>query len=172
MLSEFPRVFWIDSSIRFKTQNLSQTLDKVFSSGGILTFENGDHSNFAATHKGMYDFLPISASAAANTGQYGANSIYIHRTEEIYTRIIVWWVLCALREECISPTHALNCNFKGDDIWAECHRFDQSAINILMAHHFRYNVSRYTSQDPPLVVLRGSAHKELLIDCLTGIKIK
>ena len=172
MLSEFPRVFWIDSSIRFKTNNISLTLDEVFSSGGILTFERSDHSNFEATHEGMYRFLPISAKAAANTQQYGANSIYIHRTEEIYTRIIFWWVLCALNEECMAPTHELSCNFKGKDVWAGCHRFDQSALNILMANHFLNNVSRYTSRRDQLSVNRHWAHQELLVVCPTGIKKK
>jgi len=169
----FPRIFWIDSSIRFKTNNISLTLDEVFSSGGILTFEPGKHSNFAATHEEMYRFLPISAHAAAYyTEQYGANSIYIHRTEEIYTRIIFWWVLCALTEECMAPTRQLYCNFKGKDVWAGCHRFDQSAINILMANHFLNNVSRYTSRRGQLSVNRGEAHKELVVVCPTGIKKK
>ena len=172
MLSEFPRVFWIDSSIRFKTQNLSLTLDEVFNSGGILSFEPGNHSNFETTHEGMYRFLPISAKAAANTMQCAANSIYIHRTEEIYKRIIFWWVLCALTEECIAPTRQLYCNFKGKDVWAGCHRFDQSALNILMANNFLNNVSRYTSRRDRLSVNRRSAHQEFLVVCPTGIKKK
>jgi len=147
-------------------------LDEVFSSGGILTFDPGPHSNFEATHKEMYRFLPISAQAAANTMQIGANSIYMVRTEEIYTRIIFWWVLCALREDCIAPTRQLYCKFKAKDVYAECHRYDQSALNILMANHFLFNVSRYTSHHDQLQVMRNAAHQEMLIVCPTGTKEK
>jgi len=62
---------------------------------------------------------------------------------QIYTRIIRWWVLCALVRECMASTAALQCSFHGRDTYANCHRFDQTALNILTAHHFPYNDEVY-----------------------------
>lgn len=165
MLLEFPRVFWMDSSVRFKTDNLSLTLDEVYASGGIITFDYSGHSNFAATHKGMYRYLPISTSHATNTVQYAANSIYIHRNELLYNRVIAWWVLCALEKDCIAPTLQLSCQFRGRAVWAGCHRFDQAALNILMAHHFKYNAAKYTSRRRQLTIQRNKAHEYRLSVC-------
>jgi len=62
---------------------------------------------------------------------------------QIYDRIIRWWVLCALVRECIASTAALQCKIRGRDTYANCHRFDQSALNILAVHHFAYNDEVY-----------------------------
>lgn len=162
---EFPRVFWMDASVRFKTGDLSLTLDEVYVSGGILTFDRTGHSNFEVTHPALYRYLPISDTDAISTIQYSANSIYIHRNELMYNRIIAWWVLCALEKDCIVPILQLNCRFKGPAVWAKCHRYDQAALNILMAHHFKYNVSKYTSRHRHLEIRRGRTNREHLLVC-------
>lgn len=169
---EFPRVLWMDTSVRFKTGNLSLTLDKVYASGGILIFRRQIHSNFEATHSRMYHYLPISASHASKTTQCGAGSIYIHRNELLYNRIIAWWVLCALEDDCIAPILQLKCYFKGPAVWAKCHRYDQSALNILVAHHFKCNESKYSSRHRQLMIKRYVGHHERLTVCPNRTRIK
>lgn len=168
----------MDSSIRWKTDNITLTLEEVFISGGILVFERSrrDRTNYQTTHPNMYRYIPIPASGAIDTIQYGANSIYIHRSEQIYNRIIVWWVLCALTENCAVPTLERKCRFKkmgtGKDIWARCHRYDQSSLNLLLANHYHYDVTKYRSrQQSQLDVLRGSAYKEKVLVCPTSFAI-
>ena len=165
MLTDFPGVFWIDSSIRFHKDNLTSSLDQVYENRGILAFARSHHSNFAATHPGMYSFLPIAAAAASMTEQRDANSIFFYRTEEVYKKIVIWWVLCALKVDCMAAGRQLACSFNGKAVWAGCHRFDQSAINILMARHFHYDDLKYLSRDAVLTVERGSAHQEVIEVC-------
>ena len=51
--------------------------------------------------------------------------------------MIKWWFLCALERDCIAPnTSQLGYSFHGPDSYGLCHRFDQSAINILLANYF------------------------------------
>lgn len=173
MLREFDGVFWIDSSVRFLTNNLTSVFNQAYRNNGILAFARSHHSNFAATHPGMYRYLPISAPLAGVTEMRDANSILFFRTKLVYTKIVAWWVLCALKEDCIASGRGLlACHFKGKFAWAGCHRFDQSAINILMALHFQYDDQRYLSRETVLVVQRGSAHQELIEMCPNKTKIK
>ena len=52
-------------------------------SRGILVFDNSGHSIFSATHEKMYDYLPISKSAAVNATMIGANAIFIHFSRQV-----------------------------------------------------------------------------------------
>jgi hypothetical protein len=58
----------------------------------------------------------------------------------MYSNVIRWWFLCALTADCIAPTNDLLCKFASgadrDSQYAKCHRYDQSALNILLVNHF------------------------------------
>lgn len=162
---EFPRVFWIDASMRFNTGNLSLTLDEVYESGGVLTLHCAYHSHFEATHPGMYRYLPIPASVAIKTLHYESNAMYFHRNELVYNRVVAWWVLCALEEACFAPARLWACNFKGPSVWAGCHRCDQSSLITLMLHHLNYEQAKLGSKHRQSKILRGVAHKYQLTVC-------
>ena len=55
-------------------------------------------------------------------------------------KLIVPWLGYALHKECISPSGAklLPCQFtkRHDGHYVGCHRYDQSAMNLIMAHEF------------------------------------
>ena len=57
---------------------------------------------------------------------------------QVYERVIRWWFLCALERDCIAPTTDFHCRFDdgGRQQYGHCHRFDQSALNILLANYF------------------------------------
>jgi hypothetical protein len=166
MLHEYSNIFWLDSSIRFTTSKLLH-VDSVQTSTSlhtvdIMLFDNAGSSNFAPTHSGMYRYLPIIKQAAINTTMYGANAIYIHCTQQLYDHVLRWWFLCALEPDCIAPIHDLHCSFRGRDLYAGCHRYDQSALNILLANYFNNDDGSYMSKSSVLTVERRSRHKEKL----------
>jgi hypothetical protein len=84
---------------------------------------------------------------------------------QLYDTVIRWWVLCALEPNCISPTRDLGCRFNGRDHYANCHRFDQSALGILLSNYFENDTSKYSAKDGVLDVMRGSENVELLRVC-------
>jgi len=57
--------------------------------------------------------------------------------------VLRWWFLCAIEEDCIAPTKDILCKFRGLRKYAHCHRYDQSAINILLANYFNDDYSAY-----------------------------
>jgi hypothetical protein len=83
--------------------------------------------------------------------------------------VIKWWVLCAVERQCIAPISELYCQFSvRRDHFADCHRFDQSALSILLANHFNNSGRLYTaptSRPALLRVARASKHKVRLYVC-------
>ena len=168
MLREHRAVFWMDASIRFHSDNLMQLVSRAVSTSGILTYDNAGCSCFSATHMGMYRYLPVRKAAAVNATMRGASAVYIRRTRHVYESVVRWWVLCALVKDCMAPTTDLYCRFRGRDQYASCHRYDQSALNILLVNSFPYDDVIYFNSAVKLGLLtveRGSRGKNKLFVC-------
>ena len=125
------------------SSTMSAVYEQVQTTKGILLFRNTGHSNFAVTHAQMYNYLPTSVENMKKTEQREANSILLYRTREVYNNIIKWWTLCALQVKCISPVSNIRCHITSWETYAYCHRFDQSALNILLANYFGFNDTVY-----------------------------
>ena len=81
-----------------------------------------------------------------------------------------WWYLCALERDCIASNAALHCSFSGRDEYGNCHRFDQSALNILLANYFEDDHPAYMFYSavrggPVLVVKRYVSGEEEVSVC-------
>ena len=150
VLREYPGVLWLDSSVCVTSSNLSSVLSHaVHISEGAALLSGTGHSNYAVTHPDMYAYLPSDVNQLRRTQQWEANSMLLYRTRWIYRSVLRWWYLCALTERCIAPTLHRFCTFDKHDqyTWfASCHRFDQSAINILLANAFDYRDATYYSR--------------------------
>ena len=87
---------------------------------------------------------------------------------QLYDNVLRWWFLCALHRACIAPTRDIACRFRGRDRYAGCHRYDQSALNILIVNYFNDNRMAYvTSVERRLLlsVESGSHGKEEVLVC-------
>ena len=135
-------IFYIDSSARFLSSDMSVVVEKTIdSTNGFLFFVRSPHSNYAVTNRGTYEYLPTNTTAMKIIRQRGANTMLIYRTKDVYENIIQWFVLCALDADCIMPSSSkLGCNFKSDTFteYANCHRFDQSVVNILVNNYLNF----------------------------------
>jgi len=160
-------VFWIDSSIRFSTSDLTGVYDQLIANGGLLTFSDSRLSIFAGTHAGMYRYLPMPAKRASKSKMLEATGIFFYRTKEIYDHVIGWWFLCALEHDCIASSHVVQpCGFGPMSEYAGCHRFDQAALNILAENYFHYNQTLYLLRTRGVYeIVRYSQHQEKLQVC-------
>ena len=96
---------------------------------------------------------------------------------QLYENVLRWWFLCALERRCIAPTLNRGCRFRGPRTHADCHRFDQSAINILLANyladdHQAYMYYAAVRGGAVLTVMRGSSHRELISVCRSVVQVK
>ncbi|CCD64738.2 Alpha-1,6-mannosyl-glycoprotein 2-beta-N-acetylglucosaminyltransferase [Caenorhabditis elegans] len=154
VMKEYEYIWWMDAHISVKTAGLIEAFSKELSENSkktdtrvqipIYFFIHSSHSNFATLFKSLLTFFPtnsISLLKDPNRGaQLGANTIFFARTK--YTvETVKWWVLCALDQKCMNPPGAqVYCRFPDNDRntqFANCYRFDQSVLNLLMLNEFQ-----------------------------------
>jgi len=111
----------------------------------LLTYPAG-HNIFTTTHPSMYDFLPMPEEQQYLLPMFGANLMLIYNTSITNNHILLFWLLCAFEEGCMAPKGSQRtCEFTFDRAMthAKCHRFDQSAINIILANYFQWDMTKY-----------------------------
>ncbi|CAD6190893.1 unnamed protein product [Caenorhabditis auriculariae] len=189
-LAEFGAIWYLDSSIVFKKNDLSHVYDLVRChrnvskrvnpklasvTEGTTTLENGwnrerwdqnvrecrksayllhgfsGHGIYPATNPGVYKWIPTNMAELrkGSAGMYDAGFVFAVWTRETIENILLWYVLCALQERCMAPRGAtLGCSFKNDRYaeYADCHRYDQSVVNLLAANSYQYERRNYVSE--------------------------
>ena len=163
VLEESPAVFWIDSSIYFTSNNFSAVFRQLdHQKKGVLSFSNSRTSIFEVTHPEMYQYLPMSTVRAKRVSVPESGCILLYRTADVYNHIVRWWLLCALQQQCMAPTTSqLHCNRRNRQTYAGCHRYDQSALNILLANLFPNKDLTCLSTSKVLEVRRRRKRTEL-----------
>ncbi len=146
----------MDSSIRVITNNFTVLLQNIQKSHGGISLTTTGHSTFAATHPGMFNYFPTDMNAMKREEQREATLMF-YRTKEMYTYVLPWLAFCALDKACIAPAGSRRgCFFENDNFkrWGRCHRFDQSAVNILLSNYMHYNSWNYYAKQRVVKVER------------------
>ena len=140
---------------------MTSVFQKAQQSGGIVILRESSCSNYAVTHPDTYNYLPTDIEAMKTTRQTEAGVSMVYRTEHVMENIMKWFVLCTLEKNCIAPISQRHCSFKKDDwfnTFAECHRYDQAVVNILLANYYNYDRSQYSLHDQKVVsIIRGES---------------
>ena len=157
-MTEYAGVWWMDSSVRALTNNFTDAFRVVIEHQGPFFFSNTGHSNFATTDPYMYSYLPTSVPQMIRVQQWGATTVLFYRTRSTVEHIIRWWVMCALDKECMAPANTIYCNnpYKAPERYASCHRYDQSALNILTANCLSFKETKYTLMNRMVKIKRRS----------------
>jgi len=159
----------MDTSVKWRAKGTTDKVETLYNSirAGkrfeLQLFDYTSHTNFAATNPGMFDYIPEEEAFLKQTPMYGANAILLFGTKRIRHEVLRWWIACALEQKCMAPDGAkLSCHWGADrdNYYAECHRFDQSALNVLTskaakrAFEGNYTHSLYTGQDVGIEIER------------------
>lgn len=155
ILMDYHAAWYMDSSVR-----ILNSLDIVYKdiekcTGGIeicqiypwLLVEWAGHSIYSATNPKMFEYLPMPENLSKNLSMYAGGLELIYGLKENKENVLRYWVLCALEKDCMGPIGAyVDCTFT-ENRWiqyANCHRFDQSAINVLLAWITGFQQHKYT----------------------------
>ena len=93
--------------------------------------------------------------------------VYLFR--QVFRHILWWWLRCAQDAGCLMPEYKRGCKFQDRyKQYADCHRFDQSAINIIMSNIWlRDNRMLYTANERFFTVERRVTHRYKIKTCKT-----
>ena len=175
MLKSHNSFLWIDASGRFKTcfaDVIAPSL-AVVQEVGIAMFHNAPHSTGAVTHPQMLQYLPTaSREKLDNTRMMGANFCLMSRHRRFYEDVLRWLLLCSLDVDCIGPaTSRTSCRAPQGhkagkwETWSTysgngCHRYDQSALNVLLANYCNFDKTLYSYRPSFCMSLQKFAIKE------------
>ena len=141
MSLEYEVILYGDSSLRMKSCNITKALAYLFKFP-FLDIYPLDYRAIEFTHDGMIEYLhyPESRKAMAHVETLQGGCWLMWANTVMKDKLIEPWLDCALHGECIAPEGAkkLPCHFtnKHDGHYVDCHRFDQSALNLILAREF------------------------------------
>ena len=160
VLAEFDGAMWFDTSVCFqaKTSYILERMARA-KSGILFYIRRSRHSILATTNPGMLKYFPMKTDDVLSDMLQGGGMIIIN-TDEVQKHIMKWACICAFKPECIAPHGSRRqcVNAVGfRDKYANCHRWDQSLINILVKNVYGNNPENYSFRkgEEIAVVRRG-----------------
>ena len=76
-----------------------------------------------------------------------SDHLVLYNTEQIHKNLMLPWVKCALKEECISPigSQSVGCqvDLKPKYLYTGCHGYDMAALNVILGMMFDFIYSAY-----------------------------
>ena len=119
--------------------------------GITLAGTKNNHSPFVVTHPEMYYFLGTDISKLMRTAMFDVSMVLMHNTSPVRHYFLRYLVACALEKHCIAPPGSKpSCDnrlFSGSKKFANCHRYEMSAISIILNNWFKYQQDEYLVKD-------------------------
>ena len=145
---DYEVIFYSDASVRLLKPAIEVMVRQMLN----FSFVPGKLSRLpivSLTHDGMLRYLNITLSRKElnKFGHLAAGLWAIWAKEDIKDKLIKPWTECGLHLECIAPNRrGSRCNFelrkkKGNEgIYIGCHRYDQSALSMLLIREYGIGV--------------------------------
>lgn len=142
---EYDVIMYGDASVRMISCDISAALKHLLAFPFFDTHPQFSHA-IEFTHIKMIKYLhyPRFRRDMADSMVLEAGSWLLWANDEMKEKLIEPWLDCALHKECIAPPGARlrPCLFttRHDGHYIACHRYDQSALNIILTREFGLDV--------------------------------
>ena len=136
MLMEFGFVWWVDASVKFTKFNINHAINYTKHSSILFYISTDSEQNAKMTsHTDVrtFNFFQEDICKFRKFNEVWATTAMFH-FDRITKAVVKAWATCALNEPCIAPsgTHnKLSCDVNNTQD-GHCHRFDQSALSIIL----------------------------------------
>ena len=143
LAEEYDIILYGDTSLRMIGYDISKALESLLDFP-FLDVMPSAFPIIALTHQGQIDYLkfPPSRQYMAQWETVQATAWLLLVNDLTREKILAPWVDCVAHEECVAPKGATkgHCNFeltkRNDGSYIGCHRFIQSALNIILVREF------------------------------------
>ncbi|XP_046339776.2 uncharacterized protein LOC124120914 [Haliotis rufescens] len=158
------KLVWADASVRFQGDSILTLLKELDVKG--VAISRADWSIGQHTTPSMMDYFGEKNCKFSNIVEPGAFFIMFKNDRFIRHAVVKPWVACALSPNCMCPDkHEKLLHCRGEvRKYSKCHRFDQSAIGIILVKLFRGHEVSVTLPPKAIRVRRGN--KENYFDAL------
>lgn len=137
---EFGFVWWMDSSVRFTTDDIDSAITYAKQNSMLYTVSTSDRVELSLTKqtdKRTFKFLGEDRCKFRPFGETWATTVMFHY-DRLSRAVVQAWVICALNSNCIAPPGSLQkiiCHMELE-FDGRCHRFDQSILSIITRRLF------------------------------------
>ena len=154
-------LLWFDASIRFinNQSTLHSAIQNTIHNGGFTMLSCTHVSVFSTTHPMFYTYIPTYKHKLPHINTCQGGALLIYCTEEVFYDVLWPLLLCSLQKWCIAPNRDLYCKpqkLKCRNVYADCHRYDMSAMNILLLNKWHFDCSCYRISQEIVTVDRES----------------
>ena len=138
---EYDVIMYGDASLRIISCNFNQALDHLLKYP-LLNLCPISWRAIEFTHDGMVKYLhyPEHRKDIAQLQSLQSGCFLMWANSVMQEKLIKPWLDCALHQDCIAPkgSRLRPCNFTDvhDGHYIGCHRYDQSALNLILAREF------------------------------------
>jgi len=164
-LRDIGSLVWLDIDYRITESNLTPWLDQAAISG-VVAWEHesslaipvpSSHraaiATTALTHPKMFELFDLGKyEDYAFQHMASSSSLVLLYTKSVHTHLMLPWLKCILTESCINPIGAQDtgCRFdkKPQYRYSGCHRYDMSALNIVLGDMFSFQEGKYMGNKP------------------------
>ena len=160
---EFGAVFWCDSLTRFKTAEIFTTLNQAERVGVVawpITYPTS-----TLTHYGTFRYFNTSNTYYYFHRMVEADALVLYNTKTVHENVMLPWVKCALDLDCVAPrgSQFRGCNFtiKPKYLYAGCHRYDTSALNVILGDAYKFETPYIAIMD---MFDMGTSNNELKVN--------
>ncbi|XP_023236948.1 uncharacterized protein LOC111636028 [Centruroides sculpturatus] len=140
VLDQAGAVIWMDVNFKIISSQIDGVLQKAQKEG--LVSWSIDQPTSTLTHPKMFDYFQTRQDNFYFHRMVEPSHILLYNTGLIHQHLMLPWVQCALTPDCIAPIGAQSsgCRFDKKPLYrySGCHRYDMSALNVILGIMFDY----------------------------------
>ncbi|XP_076453467.1 uncharacterized protein LOC143288726 [Babylonia areolata] len=150
-LSTYGHVVYVEPERFLYAKNMKHYIEHSRRSGITVVGKKLQYSPFVVTHPEMYHFLNVDTRKLQRVSMFDVTMLVMHNSQPVRHELMRHLVSCTLEEYCIAPPGSrAKCDhrfYAGSKKYANCHRYEMSAINILLNKWFGFKPEEFLVRD-------------------------
>lgn len=132
-IKEFSSVFYVDSSVRLKSNRISEIWNATRSTGIQTSIISGSFKKY--TNPKVYEWFGPNTNVSLFDSMNSMSQACLGFFHETFESALIMkaWVTCALHLDCIAPEGS---SLHGNGRTTFTHRYDQTALNIVSSFFY------------------------------------
>ncbi|KAH3827209.1 uncharacterized protein LOC127881861 [Dreissena polymorpha] len=141
IIEEFGSILWLNPNMLLtRASDLNQL--KYRGKRDFFVWTQPDYVNtLAYTDPAMFTYMKESRCCFSDSGLVDVSTMVFYRTNTSWGDVLKPWLMCALSASCIAPPTARysGCFELRAPRTTGCHRYDQSALSIVLERMFQFS---------------------------------